>query len=94
VILVTDGDFNNGPAEVKRIIEVGQAWRKAHDYGEAVIMTFGVGVGATKQKHLADMGETWKGGFFVDENPAVQPEKMVIERLSSVAPVTTRKVFR
>lgn len=92
VVVVTDGDYNNGSAESTAIVAERQAWREKKGCGKAVIMAFGVGKGSAKQEHLAALGRTWLGGFYSDD--VSLGEKLLLSDTAPVISTARRRTYR
>lgn len=86
IILITDGEFGGDDdiASFKRVVKDGQAARKSHGLSEAVIIAYGVGSASEEQKHLAEVGKTWRGGFYVDPNTKPAPAPVDMAQIGSM----------
>lgn len=88
VILITDGIFEAEPLLTK--IKECQDWRVKQGYGNAVIVSYGIGTESAKKDHLAQIGREWGGGFFVEEaRERKAPAGPVILQSQSISPVIT-----
>lgn len=73
VVIVTDGGFS--PVQFKFAVQMGQTARLQAGFGRAVVMILGVGKDADKKLHLAEVGRSERGGFYlVRELSVTEPD--------------------
>lgn len=66
IILITDGEFNEGHPPVQMFRE-RQAARRARGLNEASLVVIGVGAATEQNAVLRQLGEEGNGGFYVQE---------------------------
>lgn len=69
IFFVTDGEFQ--PEPMIAALATGQDRRLAEGYGRATVVAFGIGSGAESRGHMASIGRTWEGGFWINDASGV-----------------------